>query len=174
MYMAVLSFLFCQDLNDERNVEDLPSSFHEILLGMSFEDVKEALVKDTSFAYRGERDVSLLNSKNRSLIESAGVHFVKRGSFQFYNEKLYTIIIQMNRENIDYYSIYSTLSEKYGEPIIVDQRKAMWENDRVRLILERPLTIKYIDIITFNEILANRTKKMALSEEARENFVNAF
>lgn len=170
--------LFCEDTNEnagiERQVENLPRSFHEIGLGMSLDDVKETLKSDESFAYRGDRDVSLLQSKNRSVIESEGVYFVRRGSFQFYNEKLYTIIVQMNSENIDYYSIYSSLIEKYGEPGLVDQKKAIWENEGVRLVLERPLTIKYIDTATFNEIVASRNKKTAISDEARANFVNAF
>ncbi len=174
LYISIFSLLFCQDSRDERTLEELPSAFHEIALGMSFEQVKEVLQQDSSFLYRGERDVSLLNNKNRSLIESEGYHFVKRGSFQFYNERLYTIIVQMNKENIDYYSIYSSLTEKYGEPILVDQKRAVWENDRVRLILERPLTIKYIDTITFNEILTNKIKKKAVSEQARDSFINAF
>lgn len=170
--------VFCEDYSEkttaEKQVENLPTAFHEIGLGMSLEDVKEKLKSDESFAYRGERDVSLLQSKNRSVIESEGVYFVKRGSFQFYNEKLYTIIVQMNSQNIDYYSIYSSLIEKYGEPGLVDQKKSIWENEGVRLVLERPLTIKYIDTAVFNEIIASRTKKAALSDEARENFVNAF
>lgn len=163
-----------EDSNGERQVENLPTSFHEIGLGMSLDDVKETLKADESFAYRGDRDVSLLQNRNRSVIESEGVYFVKRGSFQFYNEKLYTIIVQMNSENIDYYSIYSSLLEKYGEPGLVDQTKAVWENESVRLVLERPLTIKYIDTAVFNEIVASRSKKTSLSDEARSNFVNAF
>ena len=170
--------VFCESVNQnsntERQIENLPVSFHEIGLGMSLDDVKETLKKDESFAYRGDRDVSLLQSKNRSVIESEGVYFVKRGSFQFYHEKLYTIIVQMNPENIDYYSIYSSLIEKYGEPGLVDQKKAIWENEGVRLVLERPLTIKYIDTAVFNEIIASRNKKNALSDEARADFVNAF
>ena len=80
----------------------------------------------------------------------------------------------MNPENIDYYSLYSSLVDKYGEPGLVDQKKALWENDRVRLVLERPLTVKYIDTAVFNEILASKTKKKALSDEVRERFINAF
>lgn len=170
--------VFCEDTSEvagiDRKIENLPTSFHEIKLGMSLDDVKETLKVDESFAYRGDRDVSLLQSKNRSVIESEGVYFVKRGSFQFYNEKLYTIIVQMNQENIDYYSIYSSLMEKYGDPGFVDQKKAVWENEGVRLVLERPLTIKYIDTAVFNEIVASRTKKTALSDEARTDFLNAF
>ena len=64
--------------------------------------------------------------------------------------------------------------EKYGEPGLIDQKKAIWENEGVRLVLERPLTIKYIDTVVFNEIIASRNKKTALSDESRANFVNAF
>jgi len=174
LFFFVLSLFFAEDARGVEGIEELPSAFHDIGLGMSIEDVKETLKKDESFAYRGEKDVSLLGNKNRSLIESEGSYFVRRGLFQFYNEKLYTIIVQMNPENIDYYSIYSSLVEKYGEPGLVDQKKALWENDRVRLVLERPLTIKYIDTATFNEILAARSKKRAVSDEVRERFVNAF
>lgn len=172
------SVVFCENTkenaNIEKHIDNLPTSFHEIGLGMSLDEVKERLKMDESFAYRGDRDVSLLQSKNRSVIESEGVYFIKRGSFQFYNEKLYTIIVQMNPENIDYYSIYSTLIEKYGEPGLVDQKKAVWENESIRLVLERPLSIKYIDATTFNEIVASRNKKTAVSDETRANFVNAF
>ena len=175
IYLTFSLVLFAKvDEGAEQKSEELPSSFHEITLGMGIEDVKELLKNDSSFVYRGERDVSLLLNQKRSLIESEGLYFLKRGFFQFYNERLYTIIVQMNPENIDYYSLYSSLVDKYGEPGLVDQKKALWENDRVRLVLERPLTVKYIDTAVFNEILASKTKKKALSDEVRERFINAF
>lgn len=169
-----LSLCFAEELAIISSNDELPSSFHDIGLGMTIDEVKEVLRKDSSFAYRGDRDVSLLNNKNRSLIEANGTHFVKRGSFQFYDEKLYSIVVQMNPENIDYYSIYSSLVEKYGEPNIVDQKKSLWEDDHIRLILERPLTIKYIELSVFKEIIENRNKKEVLSEEMREHFIRAF
>lgn len=169
-----LSLCFAEELAIISSNDELPSSFHDIGLGMTIDEVKEVLRKDSSFVYRGDRDVSLLNNKNRSLIEANGTHFVKRGSFQFYDEKLYSIVIQMNPENIDYYSIYSSLVEKYGEPNIVDQKKSLWEDDHIRLILERPLTIKYIELSVFKEIIENRNKKGVLSEEMREHFIRAF
>jgi hypothetical protein len=178
-YFFLLSFVlsslcFTEELALLSSNIGLPTSFHDIGLGMAINEVKELLKDDPSFAYRGDRDVSLLNNKNRSLIEANGVHFVKRGSFQFYDEKLYTIIIQMNPENIDYYSIYSSLVEKYGEPSMVDQKKSLWEDDHVRLVLERPLTLKYIELSVFKEIIESRNKKEAMSEEIRERFIRAF
>ena len=115
-YLFLFSFIlfslcFAEELAllSSNGMQSLPVSFHDIGLGMAIDEVKEILKNDSSFAYRGDRDVSLLNKKNRSLIEANGVHFVKRGSFQFYDEKLYSIIIQMNPDKIDYYSIYSSL-----------------------------------------------------------------
>ena len=174
LILLFFSLCFAEELALISSMEDLPSSFHDIRLGMTVDEVKELLKNDSSFAYRGDRDVSLLNSKNRSSIEANGIHFVKRGSFQFYDEKLYSIIIQMNPENIDYYSIYSSLVEKYGQPSIVDQKKSLWEDDRVRLILERPLTLKYIELSVFKEIIQKRQKKESMSEETRGRFIRAF
>ena len=171
---VLFSLCFAEELALLSSSKELPSSFHDIWLGMPIDKVKEVLKNDSSFLYRGDRDVSLLNNKNRSSIEANGIHFVKRGSFQFYDEKLYSIIIQMNPENIDYYSIYSSLVEKYGEPNTVDQKKSLWEDDSVRLILERPLTIKYIELSVFKEIIENRNKKEAMSEQIRERFIRAF
>ena len=70
---------------------------------MSLDDVKELLQKDTRFGYRGDRDVSLLPGENRVLIETdtsrtAPYSYLDRCWFQFYEDKLYTITINMNRD----------------------------------------------------------------------------
>ena len=175
LFFVFFSLCFAEELAlISSDSKDLPYSFHDIGLGMTIDEVKKNLKDDSSFAYRGDRDISLLSGKNRSSIEANGCHFVKRGSFHFYDEKLYSIIIQMNPENIDYYSIYSFLVEKYGEPSVVDQKKSLWEDDRVRFILERPLTLKYIEVSVFKKIIENREKKEALSEKIREQFIRAF
>lgn len=158
----------------DREKRTLPSSFHKINLGMDIEDVKTELKKDSDFAYRGEPDLSLLPTENRSLIESAGIFFIRRGWFQFYKDKLYSIIVGMNTENMDYYSIYTKLTEKYGEPDFIDPKKAFWEDDSVRLVLERPLTVKYIDITVFKELLEKSSAQKAFTTTLRENFINEF
>ena len=57
---------------------------------------------------------------------------------------------------------------------MVDQKKSLWEDDHVRLVLERPLTLKYIELSVFKEIIESRNKKEAMSEEIRERFIRAF
>ncbi|UTC76558.1 hypothetical protein E4O04_00380 [Treponema sp. OMZ 799] len=153
---------------------ELPAGYREISLGMSMDAAKEALLKDSIFGYRGERDISLLPGKNRSLIETKGSSNIKRAWFQFYEENLYIIIIQMDTDKIDYYSMYSALTSKYGEPLSIDPKRAVWKNETVSMILERPLAIKYIDLKVFNELLEKSQTDKAYSDILREEFINDF
>ena len=117
---------------------------------MSLEETKDALVKDSSFGYHGDRDVSLVPGTNKVLIETDseyghGSNFLKRCYFQFFEDKLFIITININQDKMDYYSIFTKLSEKYGKPDSLDPQSATWKNDDITLSLERPLTLKYID-----------------------------
>lgn len=136
--------------------------------------VKEALLTDNLFGYRGERDVSLLPTMNRSLIETVGSSFIKRAWFQFYEEKLYIMTFNLDSEKVDYYSMYSSLVQKYGEPVSLDPRKAVWSDDRVTLSLERPLTVKYVDTEIFKSLLDDSGADRAITDVQRETFINEF
>ncbi len=152
----------------------VPESYRSITLGMDMDAVKEALLADSLFGYRGERDVSLLPTKNRSLIETVGLSFIKRSWFQFYEEKLYIMTFNLDSDLVDYYSIYSALVEKYGEPVSIDPRKAVWSDDRVTLSLERPLTVKYVDSEVFKSLLDESGAGRAAADIGRENFISEF
>jgi hypothetical protein len=130
----------------------LPKGYRSVELGMSFDDVENVLKKEYIFGYRGERDVSLLPTENRILIETEGSSFLDRCWFQFYDNTLFTIIINFNTEKMDYYSLFSTLQKKYGEPNSLSPEKTIWENSTVRISLERPVSIKYIDLEVFNKL----------------------
>lgn len=181
-----LSFCFAQE-NSERELSneasasqqseeivfsELPHGYRDIMLGMDIESVKTALKADGIFGYRGERDISLLAGKNRSLIETAGVSNIKRAWFQFYDEKLYVITIQMNTDKIDYYSVYSALCKKYGDPNTLDPKRSIWKNETVAMILERPLALKYIDVSVFNELIEKSKTDKAYTDILREEFIN--
>lgn len=151
---------------------ELPQGYRDITLGMDIESVKTALKADSIFGYRGERDISLLAGKSRSLIETAGSSNIKRAWFQFYDEKLYIITIQMNTDKIDYYSIYSALCKKYGDPNTLDPKRSIWKNENIALILERPLALKYIDLTVFNDLIEKNKTDKAYTDILREEFIN--
>ena len=152
----------------------LPAEYRSIRLGMGIDAVKEALKQDAVFGYRGERDVSLLPTENRSLIESAGSYFISRSWFQFYKDNLYTMIFKLNTDTVDYYSVYSKFCKKYGEPASINPQRAVWENEHTRVVIERPLIVKYIDLTVFNELISQSTTEKAASETNRQNFIDGF
>ena len=141
-----------QVATEVKNASGLPKGFRSIELGMSIDEVEGLLTKDSLFSYRGPSDVSLLPSPNMSLIEVEGLSFVKRAFFQFYDGKLWVMVFFLNSDKIDHYSIYSSLTAKYGEPILIDPKEARWEDASIRLALERPLTLRYMDMAVFNKL----------------------
>ena len=149
--------------------EPIPNGFKDLKLGMSVDEAKDALIKDTDFGYHGERDVSLLPGENRVLIETdsergLGSNFLTRCWFQFSKDSLYIITINLNRERIDYYSVFTTLKDKYGEPDNITPQMATWKNDAVTMTLEKPLTLKYID----NEVFKSLQKSSNIAPSGRE------
>ncbi len=158
--------------SEKKTFAELPKGYRKIALGMDIESVKTALLEDSIFGYRGDRDVLLLAGKNRSLIETAGNSNIKRAWFQFYEEKLYIIIIQMDTDKIDYYSVYSALCKKYGEPDTLDPQHSTWKTESAAMILERPLALKYIDMAVFNELIEKSKTDEAYTDILREEFIN--
>jgi hypothetical protein len=158
--------------------ENLPDGYAEIKFGMSVDDVKDALKKDMNFGYRGDRDVSLLPGENRTLIETdtsrtAPYSFLEKCWFQFYDDKLYTITVTMKKSKIDYHSVFSKLTEKYGMPNFISPEKSEWKNDSVIMSLEKPLSIKYTDKKVFDELRDRASVNKSAEEQAREDFLNA-
>ena len=125
--------------------QSVAKGYGGVELGMSLDQVKDKLKKNSEFGYNGDRDVSLLPGENRILIETDaisgfGFSFLERCWFQFYNDELYIITININKEKMDHYSIFSALCKKYGRPNSVSPDKTLWENDDYSMSLERPLT----------------------------------
>jgi len=157
--------------NEGKRGPGLPKGFRDIELGMSIDEVEGLLKKDALFDYRGPSDVSLLPSPNMSLIEVEGLSFVKRAFFQFYEGKLWVMAFFLNPDKIDHYSIYASLTAKYGEPGLIDPREARWEDSSLRLALERPLTLRYMDMVVFKKLNAGSEAREGVRELERQDFL---
>ncbi len=176
-----LAFLLCltgipaaQTPGESDEPGKLQSGFRQIRLGMSFDEAAEALKKDTLFLYRGEPDVSLLAEENRSLIQSEGAGFLSRATFQFDQEILVTFTLELNRSRIDYFTMYSHLRDRYGEPDDLDPSRAVWSGDAVRLSLERPASVKYMDQDFYRKLREDREREETQEEGLREDFLDEF
>ncbi len=149
----------------------MPREFRGVSLGMTREEVSSALKSDLLYAYRGEEDVSFLPSPNQSLIETAGLSFVRRAFFQFHEGKLWVMILNLNPDKIDHYSVYSSLTAKYGAPNLLDPRESRWEDAATRVALERPLTLRYMDLETYRKLREGSAAKESVEELERRDFL---
>ena len=157
-----------------KDIKNLPSGFRSIHLGMGVDDIKNKLTADPYFNYRGDPDVSLLPEPEQILIRCSGNSYIKYGYFQFYKGKLFSIILELNMNKIDYYSVYTTLSGKYGNPDSLSPKEAVWKSEKVRLSLEKPLTVKYIDEKTFKSLKEKGKSKEKIENISRKDFLNQF
>lgn len=151
-----------------------PRGFRGIELGMTLEQAKATLAEDPLFDYRGDPDVSLLPQPPQTLIECAGHSFLRRAYLQFHEKKLYILILVLAPERMDYYSMFSTLSRKYGEPQSLDPGEAVWAFPGLRLSLERPVSVKYIDTAVFERLQAAGRAERDLWEISRNEFLEQF
>lgn len=149
----------------------LQRGFSSIELGMSTDEAKAALGTDPSFRYRGDPDVSFLPRTDIPVIEVAGRAFIDTAVLQFRDETLYVLSLMLNRSRLDYFSVYESLVEQYGEPSALDPGQAVWEAEETRISLERPLTVKYLDIPTFRGIVESGEMDEALDEVTRDRFL---
>ncbi len=154
--------------------QPMTRGFRGVELGMSLEQVTERLVSDPLFGYRGEPDVSLLPSAQQTLIESTGSSWVRRSFFQFQDGRLFSIILMLDPQRLDYYTLYETLTRKYGNCARLNPSEAVWDFSGVRLSLERPLAVKYLDTAVFERLREEGKAGESMSEMSKKMFLEQF
>ncbi len=170
IFALSIALLLCIS-SSAQETQTLPDGYRTIRLGMNIEAVKEALIADSIFGYRGDRDVSFLPTENQTLIETSSDSWLEHCWFQFYNDTLYTIIINFNPDKIDYHSVYNELSAKYGQHKELSPQRVVWEDSSVTLSLERPVSVKYIDKVVFDSLLIESNENTSTIEIIRENIL---
>jgi hypothetical protein len=158
----------------EDDGKELSRQFRQIALGMSLDDLKENLKNDALFNFRGDRDVSFLPVREESLVETSGSSYVKRAFFQLFYGTLFIMAFTLNTSMMDHYSVFTDLVEKYGQPDYLDPKEAVWENEEIRLSIERPLTVKYIDKKVFDDIISESSLIQSRRVQQRQDFLNEF
>ncbi|MDR2576061.1 MAG: hypothetical protein LBC52_06425 [Treponema sp.] len=158
----------------EDEQKPLPRQFREISLGMGLDDLKETLKKDKLFNFRGDRDVSFLPAREESLVETTGSSFVRRAFFQLRDGELFIMSYTLDTGLMDHYSMFTNLVDKYGQPTFLDPKEALWETEDTLIVLERPLTIKYIDRKVFDDIISESTLIQSRRVKERQEFLDEF
>jgi hypothetical protein len=179
IFAILLSFLLLplfgqEEQSASEETAELPRQFRQLSLGMGLDELKAALLIDNYFLFRGDRDVSLLPAREQSLVETTGSSFIRRAFFQLRDGEVFIMAFTLNTAIIDHYSVFMQFTEKYGEPSYLDPRMAVWETEETRIAIERPLTVKYIDKVVFNDIINESGLIESGHVRLRQDFLNEF
>lgn len=150
----------------------LPRNFRQISLGMGLDELKTTLAADLLFNFRGDRDVSFLPTREQSLVETTGFSFIRRAFFQLREGTVFIMAFTLNTGMVDHYSVFTSLVDKYGQPDSLSPQQAIWETGTTRLALERPLTVKYIDMTVFKDIIGESEVLESAEIYLRQEFLN--
>jgi hypothetical protein len=170
------------ELEDIGDTDVLPRSFRRIFLGMGLDGLKAILRNDNIFYFREDRDVSFMPSaQDQTLVETQGYSFIQRAFFQLRYGEVFVMAFTLNTALVDHYSVFSSFVNRYGEPTSLNPQEAVWESDRTRVSIERPLTVKYIDKHNFamlklspTEILVEPSADGARELLSRNEFLDGF
>lgn len=152
----------------------LRRGFRAVQLGLTFSEVEDALRSDPAFLYRGQPDVTMSLSDGQEQIDTSGRGYVDRGLLAFHNARLYSLALYLNQQRLDYFQLFEQLQTRYGDPVDLDPRRAMWEDETTRIELERPLTVRYLDLAVFRERRGQTRTREAVEDTTRETFLEEF
>jgi hypothetical protein len=158
----------------------LPRAFQGLSLGMSRDALKTALGENALFRVKEAQDdlltISVISPGDENTLEVDGVPrgFIRRAFFELNDEQVFTMSFVMDAALVDHYSVFMSLVNKYGEPSFLDPKRTVWESDETWVAIERPLTVKYIDLGVFNTLITDANAQQSASEQRREDFLNEF
>jgi len=153
--------------------DTIPRQFRELALGMSMDDLRGALTRDGLFHFRGERDVSFL-PRQEALVETTGSSFIRRAHFQLSEGEVFIMSFSLDPRLVDHFSVFTSLVNRYGQPVILSPSEAVWEDDYTRVSIERPLTVKYVDRTIFDRLREEARTREAWDTMLREEFLADF
>lgn len=151
--------------------ENLPEGFKNIRLGMTKEEVEELLKTSIDFENR-EEVLTIRIEPDKQIITSEGYGYILIGYFHFSENSLYQIFIKVDHNKVGYYNLLKNFTEKYGDPTEFEPKRATWENDKVRLIIEKPGTLRYILLPVWNQLLKSDLSDQKIIEKNRQRFID--
>ncbi len=133
----------------------LSNGYKEIRLGMTLEEVRQIINSMPEFNPIREEILQIRIEPDKQILTTEGYSFVSKAYFHFDNDRLYQILLKFNQNKIGYFNLLSTFRSRFGEPAFINPSKSYWQNERVRITIEKPATIKYLDRQIWNSIIGS-------------------
>lgn len=148
-----------------------PWGYGELKLGESYERIRELLEQSNDFQYNSQRMSWTADSPT---ISAEGRGHIRKGYFQFHDQKLYSIILVLDENKLDYYTLFNTFEKRYGAFSELSPAQVKWTGNSSSLALEKPLTVKYLDLELHRQFLDTSMVDKAEGEVSREGFLEKF
>lgn len=171
MYKKIFLFLFLIVFIGVISSEELSFGFKEFKLNQTQSEVKELIKKSFDFANRRDEALSIRLEPDTDIITAEGLGFIKIGYFHFNKNKLFQIFLNLDEKRLGYYLILKRFTEKYGNPTFLEPKSAFWENEEVKIIIEKPCSLKYIYKPIWNEITTADQTSDSVFFKIREKFI---
>lgn len=157
--------------------DELPNGYKTYSFGMSMDEVKSTIKDDNLLQNVREEILSLRIEPDKQILTVYGDRknggYVEKAYFHFNDNKLFHIYLQLSSTKVGYYSLLKRMTEKYGNASNLKPEKANWENDSVRIQIEKPCILKYTDVKTWNSLSSTEEEMEARKNEKiqREKFL---
>lgn len=152
------------------------TGFKDIQLGSTRDDVINAILSDNTMILpkkymTGSVDIAAEESATFLALEEN--KFYKSGYFIFKNDSLYSITIHFQSNQVDFLELLSALNSKYSKGAFLDANTVAWQNGNMRMILERPSIVKYINMnnITTTSYTRIKEKESAPTQNERKDIL---
>lgn len=138
------------------------TGFKDIQLGSTRDDVISSILSDSTMILprkymTGSVDITAEESETFLALEEN--KFYKSGYFIFKDDSLYSITIYFQPNQVDFLELLSALNSKYDKGNFLDANTVAWQNGNMRMILERPSVIKYINMNNIKTTSDTRIKE---------------
>ena len=100
--------------------------------------------------------------------------YIRRAYFQFVDQRLFTLILDLDETKVDYYTMMTTLGSYYGDYVSFSPQAVVWEKGGIRLALEKPLTVEYIDVAVFDRLKETGRARESDQEKNLKDFLKEF
>lgn len=160
--------------NTQGSPTAISNGFEVFKMGMNRKTVQDKLYQSKLFYYQGEPEVTMTKNPAETLLNCQGRGIVKKGTFHFYKGRLFVITLILNPEEIDYYTLFTRFTKRFGDPKKMSPKSALWENKKTRLGLEKPLAIRFVDAEIFDSMEKKGKIKENVKVKTREDFLELF
>lgn len=168
---AYFLFIFCLFVEASFSL-DLNSGYKDIKLGMSKDQVSGLLKKSVDFDAQREEVLSIRLEPDSEIISAKGRGYINRAYFHFSKGVLFQIFMLFDHKKIDYYSLLKNNTKKYGNPQNFDPESSSWENKEIKIVIEKPSSIKYLFLPIWNDLIKKDSSPDDLNLEMRNKFID--